>query len=244
LLLYKFGESNLLKRTKKKNSGSNKKSGPLKRGKEETREQLLAAALELFAQKGYRGTSVRDLAAAAGVTTGAFYSNFRSKRDIYVAVTDRITTTIQEIVDELTKEIIEILKQRSSVKIARMEYDLISKPIQRLFDEASRHEALLNILIREGLGRDPDFQREIDRVWERFVQVAKRALDTYILAGFAKPYDTELVARAMVPMSIAMGLYDVKTKGERRQDIVVLIASMLHGGASQWVSWREYEKEV
>ena len=229
------------KRTKKKNSDQKENGAAWKRGKEETSEQLLYAALELFAQKGYRGTSVRDLAAAAGVTTGAFYSNFRSKRDIYVAVTDRITSTIQSIVDQLTKEIIEVMKERGS---ARMEFDLLSKPIQRLFEEAYKHEALLNILIREGLGRDPEFQREIDRVWERYVQVAKRALDTYILAGFAKPYDTELVARALVPMSIAMGLYDVKTKGERRNDIVVLLASMLHGGASQWVSWREFGKET
>lgn len=209
-----------------------------KRGRVETREQLLDAAMELFARKGYRGTSVRDLAAGAGVTTGGFYSNFRSKSDIYIAILDRITTTIEQIVDELTNETIEVMKQRGG---SHMEYRLFSRPLLRLLDEASRHDAVLQILLREGLGRDPDFQREIDRVWERFVHTVKRALDTYIDAGFARPYDTELMARALVPMSIAMGLYDVRTKGARRKEIVSLLAAMAQGGASQWLAWRDLD---
>ena len=209
-----------------------------RRGKEETKEHLITAALELFARKGYRGTSVRDLAADAGVTTGAFYSNFRSKRDIYIAIIDKITSTIQVMVDETAREVIELMKKRGD---AHMEYELLRRPINRLLDEAARHESLMLILRREGLGQDPEFQRDIDRVWERFVAAAKNALDMYVEAEFAKPYDTELVARALVPMSIAMSLYDVQTKGERREDIVSLLASMLHGGATQWMMWRELE---
>lgn len=72
---------------------------------------------------------------------------------------------------------------------------------------------------------------------------ARRALDMYVEAGFAKPYDTELVARALVPMSIAMSLYDQQTGGKRRTEIVSLLASMLQGGASQWVAWAELEKK-
>ncbi len=224
-------------RTKKKEkAGKTNANNEWRRGKEETRELLLTAALDLFAQKGYRGTSVRDLAAAAGVTTGGFYSNFKSKREIYIAIIDKITNTIEDIVGELTRETIDVMKTRGGIQ---MEYELLRAPIQRMFDEASQHEALLNILLREGLGNDPEFQREIDRVWERFILVLSAALQMYIDAGFAKPYDTELVARAVVPMSIAMGIYDARTKGSRREDIVIVLASMLHGGASQWAAWQD-----
>jgi AcrR family transcriptional regulator len=220
---------------------NNRKPAPeWRRGKEETRETLVLAAFELFAQKGYRGTSVRDLASAAGVTTGAFYSNFRSKRDIYIAIIDKITGTVQVIVDETAREIIEVMKKRGN---AHMDYELLRRPIHRLLEEAERHQSLMHILRREGLGHDPDFQMDIDRVWERFVAAAKAALDMYVNAGFAKPYDTELVARALVPMSIAMSLYDQQTNAARRSDIVSLLASMLQGGASQWVAWSELEKK-
>ena len=209
-----------------------------RRAKEETREQLLAAAEELFAQKGYRGASVRDLAAAAGVTTGAFYSNFASKREIYIAIINRITDTIQAIVDEIAREVISIMKKRGEL---RMDYEILSRSMRRLLDEASRHDSHLQILRREGLGRDPEFQREIDRVWERFVEISKRAMNMYIEAGFAKPYDTELMAQAMVPMFIAMSLYDFRTRGKKRDEIVSLLSAVLNGGASQWVVWKEMD---
>lgn len=216
-----------------------RRSSGLRRGKDETRERLLEAAMELFAQKGYRGSSVRDLAAAAGVTTGAFYSNFKSKREIYIAIIEKIMDTVQGIVDEMVPEIISVMKKRGGL---RMEYELLRRPIVRLLDEGFRHQALLQILHREGLGRDPEFQREIDRAWERFMEMGKRALDMYIGAGFAKPYDTELFARAMVPLYIAMSLYDGRTEGRRREEIVSLLAATLNGGASQWVAWRELER--
>ncbi|HET7014110.1 MAG TPA: TetR family transcriptional regulator, partial [Streptosporangiaceae bacterium] len=45
----------------------------------ETRERLLAAAAEVFAERGYDGTRVADIAAAAGVSNGALYAHFGSK---------------------------------------------------------------------------------------------------------------------------------------------------------------------
>lgn len=47
--------------------------------KEETRRRLLDAALGLVAEKGFGSASLAEIAARAGVTTGAVYSNFRSK---------------------------------------------------------------------------------------------------------------------------------------------------------------------
>ncbi|WP_175964074.1 TetR/AcrR family transcriptional regulator [Burkholderia pyrrocinia] len=47
-----------------------------------TRERLLGAARAIFEEKGYAAASVEDIAAAAGYTRGAFYSNFRSKTEM------------------------------------------------------------------------------------------------------------------------------------------------------------------
>ncbi|MQA98440.1 MAG: TetR family transcriptional regulator [Streptosporangiales bacterium] len=51
----------------------------------ETRERLLQAAADVFAQRGYDGTRVADIAAAAGVSNGALYSHFGSKAELMVA---------------------------------------------------------------------------------------------------------------------------------------------------------------
>jgi AcrR family transcriptional regulator len=51
----------------------------------ETRERLLSAAADVFAERGYDGTRVADIAAAAGVSNGAMYAHFGSKAELLVA---------------------------------------------------------------------------------------------------------------------------------------------------------------
>lgn len=51
----------------------------------QTRERLLRAAADVFAERGYDGTRVADIAAAAGVSNGALYAHFGSKADLLLA---------------------------------------------------------------------------------------------------------------------------------------------------------------
>ena len=53
-----------------------------------TREHLIEAAAVVFARDGYYGASLDDVAATAGFTKGAVYSNFKSKEDLFLAVLD------------------------------------------------------------------------------------------------------------------------------------------------------------
>lgn len=57
--------------------------------RDQTRERLLDAAAERFAKKGFVGASVEDIAAQAGYTRGAFYSNFGSKSELLVELLRR-----------------------------------------------------------------------------------------------------------------------------------------------------------
>ncbi|MEU5878817.1 TetR/AcrR family transcriptional regulator [Spirillospora sp. NPDC047279] len=50
----------------------------------ETRRRLLRAAADVFAERGYDGTRVADIATAAGVSNGALYAHFDSKADLLV----------------------------------------------------------------------------------------------------------------------------------------------------------------
>ena len=57
--------------------------------RELTQQRLLDAAQKVFAKKGLDGASVEDIAAAAGYTRGAFYSNFASKNDLFIEMLRR-----------------------------------------------------------------------------------------------------------------------------------------------------------
>jgi len=51
--------------------------------KQQTRAKVLAAARRLFSEQGYEGATIRDIAAAAGMSTGAVFANFRDKSDLF-----------------------------------------------------------------------------------------------------------------------------------------------------------------
>jgi len=55
----------------------------------QTREQLLDAALEVFSRRGYYAASVDEIAAEAGYSKGAVYSNFSNKEELFLALIDR-----------------------------------------------------------------------------------------------------------------------------------------------------------
>ena len=53
-----------------------------------TRERLVAAAAEVFAEKGYEKAGVAEIARRAGLTTGAIYSNFSGKAELLLEAID------------------------------------------------------------------------------------------------------------------------------------------------------------
>jgi AcrR family transcriptional regulator len=64
------------------------------------REKLLDAAAKVFAKQGYRGASIDDIAAAAGVTKGALYWNFSSKQEFFFALLEeRVDGPVRGFVD-------------------------------------------------------------------------------------------------------------------------------------------------
>ncbi len=60
------------------------------RRRQQTREHLLAAAAQVFAERGFHGASLDAVAAAAGFSKGAVYSNFKNKEDLFLALLESI----------------------------------------------------------------------------------------------------------------------------------------------------------
>jgi AcrR family transcriptional regulator len=76
--------------------------------KANTRERLLGAARSVFASSGFHGASVEEIASQAGFSTGALYSNFDGKEDLFLVLMERE-------IDEHAREIRQAVRERASV---------------------------------------------------------------------------------------------------------------------------------
>lgn len=74
---------------------------PVQQRGEETRGKILAAAKEIFSEKGYHNTNTKEIARHAGVATGSVYMYFPDKKEIFMEVFRSIYREIREnVIDE------------------------------------------------------------------------------------------------------------------------------------------------
>ena len=100
----------------------------------DTREKILTAALEMFSQKGYEGTNLRELAASLGMGKSSMYRHFESKEEIWNALLDELITYYAVhfgSVEHLPPEMMDHLVQRIITEVPginRVLYDFTPKP--------------------------------------------------------------------------------------------------------------------
>ena len=157
------------------------------------RDELLRIAARLFAERGYRNTTVRDIADAAGILSGSLYHHFDSKE----AMVDEILSTFQE---SLFASYDEILASSLSPR------ERIEAAVRLSFEAIDQHHAEVAIFQNEAeqLGRLERFAYLADRneqsraVWMRLLKdgvksgALRRDLDIELVYRFIR--DTVWVA--------------------------------------------------
>jgi AcrR family transcriptional regulator len=144
--------------------------------KANTRERLLDAARSVFASSGFHGASVEEIASVAGFSTGALYSNFDGKEDLFLVLMERE-------IEEHSREIAEAVARRTSVAEravggARQWMTMIER----------EPELLLLFMEFWAYGvRDPQVR---PKVAARFAQA--RELLTRLIADGAREFELEL----------------------------------------------------
>lgn len=71
----------------------------------QTKQRLLDAAVVEFARKGYEKTSLRQVCASAGLTTGALYFFFKNKDDLFRSVMRPLMRQVMEVLSEYSPDI-------------------------------------------------------------------------------------------------------------------------------------------
>ncbi len=120
-----------------------------------TRERLVMAALEVFAEHGLAAASVEQVAEHAGFTRGAFYSNFSSKEELFLALMSRGRELWLEAV---TTRVDEMLPAGTTADVAEREIgELITAVLGGPFDH--RRWSLVQNEFRMLAMRDPELAR-------------------------------------------------------------------------------------
>ena len=148
------------------------------------REELLAIAAGLFAEKGFKNTTVRDIAEAAGILSGSLYHHFDSKE----SMVDEILRTFQA---ELFGKYDEILASRDDARIK------LERAVRVSFEAIDRHPHEVAIFQNEAayLGGFERFSYLAERnqqsreVWITLLKQGRRA------GTLRKDLDLELTYR-------------------------------------------------
>jgi AcrR family transcriptional regulator len=104
--------------------------------KERTRKQLLAAAARVFAQKGFGGASLEEIAELAGYTTGALYYNFSGKEQLFLELLSTGMTS------EITRRTEAVTRAFSEETAAGDPFETLSGFVARQADRSGQLAAL------------------------------------------------------------------------------------------------------
>jgi AcrR family transcriptional regulator len=134
---------------------------------EETRERILDSALELFRKKGFDETTMRDIAAEAGVATGAAYYYFRSKEELVMAFYVRTAEEARQLWPEIIGRGGDLRKRLRAI-------------IDFKFEQFAKHRRLLVALVRIGI--DPahplsPFGKETEPMREESIDAFRMAIE-------------------------------------------------------------------
>ncbi len=158
--------------------------------RERTREKLLDAAADAFAEHGFEGASIDDIAARAGFTRGAFYSNFADKTELLVTLCDRRIAGFAHF--ELPR-ILAIPEEQRLAAVARW-----------LAAEAPPLELLLVLELARQRGQSPDTAAALDRVVDRLLAGIEQLL-AIGGEGLADLPDAEREVRARAVLAAVAG---------------------------------------
>ncbi len=101
------------------------------------REDILQASLHLFAEKGFHGTSMRDIARSAGITEGLIYHYFSSKRDLFRAIIEEhsflpLLRTLPDLAAQLDLRALLIVLARGFIDVLRENTELTRLLLQEV----------------------------------------------------------------------------------------------------------------
>ena len=99
--------------------------------KQQTRVKVLAAARRLFSEQGYEGATIRDIATAAGMSTGAVFANFTDKSELFREIMMADLASLAEAMAAAGRRGVDIGDVLLKIFMAGYEFYLTQLPLAR-----------------------------------------------------------------------------------------------------------------
>ena len=199
----------------------------------DTKERILLTALRLFSLEGYEAVSVSDVASALGITKGALYRHYRSKRDIFESILRRMEQRDAAQAGEhgMPEE------ARAEAEEAYGEADLgqaadFAKAMFRYWTRDEFAARFRRMLTLEQY-RDP----EMGRLFQQYLASGPMDYMADLFEAHGLPRPRETAARFYGPMFLLYSVYDASEDGEA---VIALADRLLDAAAEELI---ESEKE-
>jgi AcrR family transcriptional regulator len=169
---------------------------------EERHAAIVRSAIHLFAEKGFRGTTTRELASSLGVTEPVLYQHFRTKRDLYGAIIEAKARQASERVHSL--------RPFAEAGDDRVFFTRLAEQILRRYDTDPEITRLLLFSSLEGHELAGHF---FERMFSDFYELVLEYIRRRIRDGAFRGVDAEIAARGLIGMLGYHGLVELLFPG-------------------------------
>ena len=179
-------------------------------------QQLLIAAEQVFAERGYDDATMADITAAAGVSRATAYVYFSSKEAVLRALAQEVVTEFIAAQDVPPGD----------------PWTVLSQTCRRTAQALWRHGPLLEI-ITERARRNEDIRALHDELWHRPVRRFARYLERERAAGTIHPVGSSSIVAEFISSTLRTGALDRRTQSRSTQnrfvDSVIEVGATLIG---------------
>jgi AcrR family transcriptional regulator len=152
--------------------------------REQRRSTILAAALQVFKDKGYHAASVHDIIDAAQIARGTFYLYFTSKREIFAELAATFLELIRGSVQKIS------LDPAAGEPLAQMRANF-----RRVMNTVLEHGDLATIMLRGDAG-DAEVRAQLDLFYAQVIALIGQAVRVGHALGFARDTNVHIIAVA------------------------------------------------
>jgi AcrR family transcriptional regulator len=184
------------------------------------RAQILDAAAQVFAAKGFHRATIKEIARAAGVADGTIYTYFQNKDDLLIGLLDRLNESDRRPAD---------LGEAASVDLRTFFTAYLRHRLQVLQDNLELFRAVLpELLVNPALR-----ERYHAEVVAPTMRLGEQLFDQQIAEGMLRPMDSALLAR--VNAGTVLGLLLLQLLGDeqlalRTPEVAELVTTVFFEG--------------
>lgn len=178
------------------------------------REQVLAVAAAVFAEKGYRAANVTDIVNGAGIGRGTFYLYFDSKKDVFLEIIEGYFKDFTRLLAENRSRLNDAIKEDARV------LGVWRENVLHILEYHRAHPETTSVVYRDALGNDAHFATRVKELEKVARRQQREVFRTMQQAGLMRDCDLEVVTTIILGSVIDVIMEHVV--GHKRVDLEAL----------------------